>query len=105
MPTLVTAQQLAAELDSSAPPTVLDVREPEEVASCAIDGSLRVPLAAVLAAPPDLPRDADLVVHCKVQPRADAAAEALEAAGFTRVRVLQGGILAWLARPDASGRP
>ena len=46
--------------------------------------------------------DADVVVHCKVQPRAEAAARALEAAGYARVRVLEGGILAWVADVDPS---
>lgn len=93
---LITPAELAAELDGATPPTVLDVREPAEVAIAAIDGSIRIPLGEVLAAAPDLPRDADLVVHCKVQPRAEAAAASLQRAGFTRVRVLAGGILAWI---------
>ncbi|QIK72882.1 adenylyltransferase/sulfurtransferase MoeZ [Propioniciclava coleopterorum] len=94
--TLITPTDLAAELDGESPPTVLDVREPAEVAIAAIDGSVRIPLGEVLSGAPDLPRDADLVVHCKVQPRAEAAAASLEAAGFTRVRVLAGGILSWI---------
>lgn len=94
--TLVTPTSLAVELAGDTPPTVLDVREPREVAIAAIDGSVRVPLGEVLSAAPDLPKDADLVVHCKVQPRAEAAAASLTAAGFTRVRVLAGGILAWI---------
>lgn len=93
---LVTPTELAAELAGDHPPIVLDVREPAEVAIAAIDGSVRVPLGEVLSAAPDLPRDADLVVHCKVQPRAEAAAASLQAAGFTRLRVLAGGILAWI---------
>ena len=97
---LITPAELAAELDGPTPPTVLDVREPAEVAIAAIDGSVRIPLGEVLAAAPDLPRDADLVVHCKVQPRAEAAAASLQRAGFTRVRVLAGGILAWIEDVD-----
>lgn len=96
--------ELAAELAGDAPPVVLDVREPAEVAIAAIDGSVRVPLAEVLADPTatGIDPDADVVVHCKVQPRAEAAARALEAAGYARVRVLEGGILAWVADVDPS---
>lgn len=97
---LISPADLAAELDGPTPPLVLDVREPAEVAIAAIDGSIRIPLGEVLAGVPDLPRDADLVVHCKVQPRAEAAAAALQHAGFTRVRVLAGGMLAWIEDVD-----
>lgn len=101
---LVTPTDLAAELTSDAPPVVLDVREPAEVAIAAIPGSLRVPLADVLADPSTLglAPDADVVVHCKVQPRAEAAAAALTQAGASRVRVLAGGILAWVREVDPS---
>ena len=93
---------LAAALASDSPPVVLDVREPAEVAIAAIDGSVRVPLGEVLADPAGvgLAADADIVVHCKVQPRAEAAARALVAAGHARVRVLEGGILAWVRDID-----
>lgn len=100
----ITATELAAALASDAPPFVLDVREPAEVALAAIDGSVRIPLGAVLADPTTtgLAPDADVVVHCKVQPRAEAAARALAGIGFSRVRVLEGGILAWVRDVDPS---
>ena len=108
--TYLTATDLAAELASATPPVVLDVREPAEIAIAAIDGSVRIPLGEVLASPSivadaGIDLDADLVVHCKVQPRAEAAARALDGAGFTRVRVLDGGILAWIADVDPSQSP
>lgn len=100
----VTPAELAAALASAAPPVVLDVREPAEVAIAAIEGSRRVPLGEVLADPgaTGLAPDADIVVHCKVQPRAEAAARSLVAAGHTHVRVLEGGILAWVRDIDPS---
>ena len=100
----ISATDLAAALASDTPPVVLDVREPAEVGIAAIDGSVRVPLGEVLADPAGtgIAPDADLVVHCKAQPRSEAAARALLAAGHTRVRVLAGGILAWVADVDPS---
>ncbi|HHU40434.1 MAG TPA: adenylyltransferase/sulfurtransferase MoeZ [Propionibacterium sp.] len=99
--------ELAAELGSATPPVVLDVREPAEVAIVAIEGSVRVPLGEVLADPAatGLSPDDDVVVHCKAQPRSEAAARKLVAAGFTRVRVLEGGILAWIADVDPTQTP
>lgn len=98
----VTARALAAELASPTPPTVVDVREPSEVALTAIAGSVRIPLGDVLAAPPDLGADTDIVVHCKVQPRAELAVTALLKVGHKKVRVLEGGIDAWREQVDPS---
>lgn len=97
---LVSPRELADELASPAPPTVLDVREPAEVAICAIEGSVRVPLGDLLAEPLGLPLDANIVVHCKAQPRSEMAYAALRDADFTRVRVLAGGIAAWARDVD-----
>ncbi len=91
----VSPHDLAAELASARPPVVVDVREPAELAFGAIEGSVRIPLADFLADVPAFDADADVVVHCKIQPRAERAAAALIAAGHPRVRVLAGGILAW----------
>lgn len=48
---------------------------------------------------PDLPRDVEVVVYCACPNEVSAArvAQRLRAAGFQRVRPLQGGIDAWLA--------
>lgn len=91
----VGAVALAEALASSLPPIVVDVREPAELAFGAIEGSRHIPLADFLADVPRFPPDVDVVVHCKLQPRAERAAQALIAAGHPRVRVLAGGILAW----------
>ena len=96
----VTPHALAAELAGSAPPVVIDVREPAEVALVAIPGTIRVPLADFLAGPPPLEPDADVVVHCKTGPRGERAAAALAASGHRRVRTLTGGVLAWVDQVD-----
>ncbi len=102
---LVSPSELAMELASDTPPVVLDVREPAEVEIAAIGGSVRIPLGSLLLDPglalaAGIAPDADLVVHCKVQPRAEAAVPALAGAGFTRIRVLAGGMLAWISDVD-----
>ena len=102
---LVSPTELAAELASAEPPLVIDVREPAEVEFGAIAGAHLVPLQSFLDAVPELPADADVVIHCRLQPRAERAAEALVAAGHARVRVLAGGILAWGRDVDATVIP
>ncbi len=98
----VTPAALAAELASSTPPVVIDVREPAEVALVSIPGTVHVPLADFLAQPPALDPDTDVVVHCKTGPRAERAATALAASGHRRVRTLTGGVLAWIDDVDAT---
>ncbi len=100
-PVIVSPLDLSAELSSPNPPLLLDVREPSEVAIASIAGSEHIPLAELLAAPPELGPDTDIVVFCKVQPRAEAAANALIARGHRRVRVLEGGIVAWSNQVDS----
>jgi adenylyltransferase/sulfurtransferase len=74
---------------------LVDVREPHEVAICAIEDSLRIPLAALPGALERLSRADDIVVHCRTGVRSAAAARLLLDAGFARVRNLSGGIRAW----------
>jgi adenylyltransferase/sulfurtransferase len=79
--------------------TVLDVREPYETAAGAIEDSLLVPLAEVLADPAALGAGPFLVV-CQAGIRAERAALALAAAG-ARATVLPGGMNA-LTRGSAA---
>ncbi|MBI2962640.1 MAG: hypothetical protein HYY35_02705 [Deltaproteobacteria bacterium] len=83
---------------------VLDVREPAEWAEGHIPGALLVP-RGVLEAKADLeyanrePRLADrtqpIIVHCASGARSALAADVLRQMGFTDVRSMAGGIVAW----------
>jgi rhodanese-related sulfurtransferase len=83
---------------------VVDVREPAEWAEGHIPGALLVP-RGVLEAKADLeypnrePRLADrsqpIIVHCASAARSAMAADVLQQMGFTDVRSLAGGIVAW----------
>lgn len=75
---------------------LVDVREPDEVATGMIPGSRHVPLAQVLADPGALAGVGPIVVVCQVGARARRAAEALRGAGI-EASVLTGGIEAWNA--------
>lgn len=101
----VTPTELAAELASENPPIVLDVREPSEIPFGAIDGSVRIPLQQFLDNVPTFEPDADVVIHCKLGPRAERAAAALAASGHTKIRLLEGGILAWGRDVDPTVTP
>lgn len=87
---------LSPDSPSSAPITLLDVREPEEYAECRIEGCVLIPMGELLArAPRELKTDADIVVYCAHGIRSLQAALALRQLGFGKVRSLQGGLAAW----------
>lgn len=73
----------------------LDVRNPGEVESGAVEGSLRIPLAELPRRLSEVPGDVDLVVHCAGGWRSSVAASVLRSAGFERVSDLLGGFGAW----------
>jgi NADPH-dependent 2,4-dienoyl-CoA reductase/sulfur reductase-like enzyme len=43
----------------------------------------------------ELPKDKEIVAFCKVSLRGYEAAKVLQGAGFARVRVMDGGVVAW----------
>ena len=79
---------------------ILDVREPAEAAICRIPGATLIPLRELPLRLDEVPRDANVVVHCKVGARSATAVEILRDRGSTRVKNLEGGILAWIDRVD-----
>jgi adenylyltransferase/sulfurtransferase len=79
-------------------PFILDVRSEGEYAQVRIaDVNLHVPHPEVLSVLDELPRDTDILLHCKGGMRSQLAANALVAAGWDADRLfnLQGGIMAW----------
>lgn len=77
------------------PPAVLDVREPWEVALCAIAGSRTIPMSQIVQRIDELDPQQDLVVVCHHGMRSLQVAMYLQRCGFDRVCNLQGGIDAW----------
>lgn len=97
----MTVDELKAWRDSGTRHTLLDVREPSELAICAIDGSLRIPMAQVAERLAILPKDEPIVVHCKMGGRSAQVTAQLRARGYD-ARSLTGGILAWIRTIDPS---
>ena len=69
---------------------LLDVREPGEVETCAIAGSLRIPMRQVPESIPDLPKDRLILVHCHHGGRSLRVTQFLRANGFTQVSNVAG---------------
>ncbi|MDQ2102592.1 MULTISPECIES: rhodanese-like domain-containing protein [Azospirillum] len=85
---------------SGGDPLVLDVREPGEVAICALPDSLHIPMGALPARVGELPRDRDIVVVCHHGGRSAQVTMWLRSQGFSRATNLNGGVDAWARRID-----
>ena len=79
---------------------LIDVREQHEWDIARIPGARLIPLGSFPAAIPSLDRTRDIVVQCRSGVRSANAVRQLQAAGFTRVRNLAGGILRWSDEVD-----
>lgn len=76
---------------------ILDVREDYEWKEQHIAGAIHIPLAQVESRLSEIEqyKDSNIVVQCRSGKRSAKAANALKAAGFTKVFNLTGGIIAW----------
>ena len=93
----VSQETLLRQIESPEPPLVLDVRTPGEFATGRVPGAVNVPVGEVAQRIPALAtsKDRDIVVYCEKGPRARQAQAALQGAGFTSVRHLDGDMSAW----------
>ena len=74
--------------------TLIDVREPDEVAAGTLPGAVNIPLGDLPSRVGELDRNQRVVLLCRSGGRSTAAAELLTAAGFGDVVNLAGGMLA-----------
>lgn len=81
-----------AELGADA--MIVDVREPDEFADARVAGALNIPLSALPARLPDLPRDRPVYVMCLSGGRSAQATAYLTGLGVDAVD-LEGGITNW----------
>jgi len=80
--------------------TVLDVREPQEVAICALADSLHIPMNQVPGHLERLPTEGRVVVLCHHGIRSMQVTRFLHHMGHTNVQNLAGGIDAWARDVD-----
>jgi rhodanese-related sulfurtransferase len=74
---------------------LLDVREPGEWQSGHAPGARLIPLGQLSHCAGELPRDREIVAVCRSGNRSSVAAGLLRRAGFTQVKNLRGGMIAW----------
>ena len=95
----IQVEDLKRRLDAGEDIFILDVREPHEYQICNLNGYL-IPLGDLPRRVSELDSSREIVAHCRSGKRSGEAVEFLQKAGFTKVRNLAGGILAWADRVD-----
>jgi rhodanese-related sulfurtransferase len=96
----ITVEELKARLDAGESLHLLDVREPSERAEFNIGGVL-VPLRKIQTMQTDdidTWKDEEVIVYCRSGNRSGQATLILETVGFSNVKNLTGGMLAWQDR-------
>jgi adenylyltransferase/sulfurtransferase len=95
----ISVKEFKARRDAGDDVFLLDVREPYEYQIAQIGGTL-IPQNDVPNRLADIPRDREVVVHCRSGARSQRIAELLKQSGYTQVANLAGGILAWADEID-----
>ena len=98
----ISVEELKKRMDLKESLFVLDVRNPNEFQICQIPGTIKLPLPELPQRFAELPRDREIVVHCKSGMRSAKAIQFLKEQGFTKLVNLQGGILSWAEKVDPS---
>lgn len=86
-------------LDAGQPVVLLDVRQPEEHAYCALPGSVLIPLGELAGRVEEVPAGAPVVVYCHHGVRSLSGAAILLRAGIEAMS-LAGGIDRWSLAVD-----
>jgi rhodanese-related sulfurtransferase len=94
----ISVQEVRSKLDAGEKPYLLDGRNPNEFEEMHLGiGEHLIPLGALRSRLADLPADknAEIICFCKISLRGYEAECILRAHGFTNVKVMEGGIMAW----------
>ena len=95
--TTITVAEVKEKLSKNERVNLVDVREPEERAEFNIGGHF-IPLGQLLAFQTDEIdelKNEEIICYCRSGKRSMQAALMLETMGFTNVKNLEGGMLAW----------
>jgi len=95
----VTLEAARAALENASA-VVVDIREPGEHMGGVAKGALLIPMGQIANHLGELPKPGQkpLFVMCNTQNRSTRVADQLQAAGFTNVSYVQGGMSQWTAR-------
>jgi adenylyltransferase/sulfurtransferase len=98
----ITPEALRDELAGPEPPTLLDVRDPNEWDIVHLPNALLIPRTQLPDRLNEITGARQLVVYCRTGGRSSQATRLLLDLGFSNVRNLKGGITAWSHKVDPS---
>ncbi|MBC8044288.1 MAG: molybdopterin-synthase adenylyltransferase MoeB [Rhizobacter sp.] len=96
----ITVQQLKSRMDAGEDLFIIDVREPNEYQIVKLGGTTLIPLNTVPDNLSKIPKDREVIVHCKMGGRSAKAIEFLKSQGYTNLKNLTGGINAYATEID-----
>ena len=99
---IISVEEVKEKLNNKEAINLVDVREPDERAEFNIGGHF-IPLGQVLAFQTDQIdelKNEEIICYCRSGKRSMQAALMLETMGFTNVKNLEGGMLAWQQKKD-----
>jgi rhodanese-related sulfurtransferase len=94
----ISAVELKRRLDAGDVPFIIDMRGPDEYDQMRLGiGETLIPLGTLRKSLDKLPADknAEIITFCKISLRGYEAACCLKGLGYSNVKVLEGGIVAW----------
>jgi len=100
--TEVSVAELKRRRDAHEPLVLLDVREPDEIATASVDGATLIPMGEIPARASELPTDVPILVLCHSGGRSARVTGYLNANGFPNAVNVAGGIDAWSVEIDPS---
>ncbi len=98
----------AEEFDSLSEEIIIDVRSESEFRTWHIEGAMNIPLTSLRARMGDLPKEAPILLYCRVGFRSYLAHRVLVQSGFSDVRTLAGGsktFCSYHQTPLCTGKP
>ena len=101
-PLEISVRQLSTILAAGEPVTILDVREPQELAICKFENSLDIPMQSVPANLEKLKESGRLVVVCHSGMRSWQVTQWLRQQGVEAATNLAGGIDSWACEIDTN---
>jgi rhodanese-related sulfurtransferase len=96
----ITVEELKRRRDAGENLLLLDVREPDEIATASIAGATRIPMGEIPGRLSELPRDVPIAVLCHSGGRSARVTQYLEQNGYPDAVNVAGGIDAWSVRID-----
>jgi len=98
----ITVSELNNKISNKEDFILLDVRTDSEYYLSNIEGAIHIPMNNVPDKLDSLKRDKEIIVQCKSGVRSSRVCEFLLKSGYTDVKNLRGGIVAWAEKIDPS---